>query len=92
MGSQPTGKVPDPLRPKSLLAQEAQDDAQAQAAQAEAQAEIERRERENEAKRRQVDSNEQKAKVYAESHPDVAADLITAWVKESMANGNNNKK
>lgn len=75
-----------------VTGEDEEDDAQAQAAQAAAQAEIERRERENEAKRRQVDSNEQKAKVYAESHPDVAADLITAWVKESMANGNNNKK
>lgn len=48
-------------------------------------------ERENEAKRKAVMSTESKAKDYATKHPDMVADLITAWVKESESSGSSKK-
>lgn len=52
-------------------------------------AEQERQRKEAETKRKIAVSNEQKAKDYATKHPDVVADLISAWVKEG---GNGNKQ
>lgn len=52
-------------------------------------AEKERQRKEEEAKRKIAVSNEQKAKEYATKHPDVVADLISAWVKEG---GKGNKQ
>ena len=45
--------------------------------------------KEAETKRKLAVSTEQKAKEYATKHPDVVADLISAWVKEG---GNGNKQ
>ncbi|WP_334115846.1 flagellar basal-body MS-ring/collar protein FliF [Ligilactobacillus sp.] len=52
-------------------------------------AEQERQKKEDETKRKLAVSTEQKAKDYATKHPDVVADLISAWVKED---GNNKNK
>ena len=52
-------------------------------------AEQERQRKEAETKRKLAVSTEQKAKEYATKHPDVVADLISAWVKEG---GNGNKQ
>lgn len=52
-------------------------------------AEKERQRKEEETKRKIAVSNEQKAKEYATKHPDVVADLISAWVKEG---GKGNKQ
>ena len=45
-------------------------------------AEQERQRKETETKRKIAVSTEQRAKEYATKHPDVVADLISAWVKE----------
>lgn len=52
-------------------------------------AEKKRQREEEETKRKIAVSNEQKAKEYATKHPDVVADLISAWVKEG---GKGNKQ
>lgn len=52
-------------------------------------AEKERQRKEEETKRKIAVSTEQKAKEYATKHPDVVADLISAWVKEG---GKGNKQ
>ena len=52
-------------------------------------AEHERQRKEAETKRKIAVSTEQRAKEYATKHPDVVADLISAWVKEG---GNGNKQ
>ena len=52
-------------------------------------AEQERQRKEAETKRKLAVSTEQKAKEYATKHPDVVADLISAWVKEG---GKGNKQ
>lgn len=52
-------------------------------------AEKERQRKEEETKRKIAVSTEQKAKEYATEHPDVVADLISAWVKEG---GKGNKQ
>ena len=52
-------------------------------------AEKERQRKEEETKRKIAVSNEQKTKEYATKHPDVVADLISAWVKEG---GKGNKQ
>lgn len=52
-------------------------------------AEKERQRKEEETKRKIAASTEQKAKEYATKHPDVVADLISAWVKEG---GKGNKQ
>ena len=52
-------------------------------------AEQERQRKETETKRKIAVSTEQRAKEYATKHPDVVADLISAWVKEG---GKGNKK
>lgn len=52
-------------------------------------AEKERQRKEEETKRKIAASTEQKAKEYATEHPDVVADLISAWVKEG---GKGNKQ
>lgn len=52
-------------------------------------AEKERQRKEEETKRKIAVSTEKKAKEYATKHPDVVADLISAWVKEG---GKGNKQ
>lgn len=52
-------------------------------------AEQERQRKETETKRKIAVSTEQRAKEYATKHPDVVADLISAWVKEG---GKGNKQ